>query len=702
MFPADADFPSDLRALEREYELIRELGQGGMAAVYLARRRDDGRLVAIKAIRARYLDDPDALQRFTREAATVAGLDHPNIVRTESIEQIGDRAVAIIMEHVPGGTVRDYLREHGSLGAEHVETILRDVATALGYAHRRGIVHRDVKPENVFLDTETGRALLSDFGIARRIDGDAGITLLGAALGTPQYMSPEQIDGQLVDGRSDIYSLGVLGWELLTGRRPWAGESLYGVIYKQKHEDLPRITSLRPRVPANLLFAIEGALIKDKKLRWQTTDEFLDQLTYNPPPVLAQTFPPGAPPGAPRVDDHPTVRFRKLALVESEDGPAVDARMDDGGLAEPGLVGDASSPIRTASPPLPIAQFVANDDVLRDSGERPAAPVAVTGSDFTLPAFEPNADAPFEFSSRRSQLLRALGLVLPLGIAGSALFIVLSGSAADSARRASRATSETSGGSIASDSALSRPVSASADPGATLAAKPPNVDDEIVAGGSTSAEPVSATPPAPPPARRPNPRSSHSRSGVAAATGPSAQPSVGGGGVLARAAQTPAETVDTHTAPAEDDAASSRAVAVLEDPFKIPPRSGAGASAPALGTAPLGPSPRCRIAATADQRACLDAYIAIGDAPLTQAFDALVAELRRLAATPPGAPDPPTVQRVRVEQRAWLSVRNQECPRAPAAGAEPFWAEAQSQCFTEMAASRTAELRDAVRRLKRK
>src|SRR5688572_8894 len=159
MSPAssDTDFPSDLRALEREYELIRELGQGGMAAVYLARRRATGRLVAIKAVRARYMDDADAIQRFTREAATVAGLDHPNIVRTESIEQIDERAVAIIMQHVPGGTLRDWLREHGSLGAEHAESILRDVANALGYAHRRGIVHRDVKPENVFLDAQHGR-----------------------------------------------------------------------------------------------------------------------------------------------------------------------------------------------------------------------------------------------------------------------------------------------------------------------------------------------------------------------------------------------------------------------------------------------------------------------------------------------------------------------------------------------------------------
>jgi serine/threonine protein kinase len=256
---SETDFPPDLRALEDHYELIRELGQGGMAAVYLARRRDNGKLVAVKAIRARYLDDPDALRRFAREARTVADLSHPNIVRTEAIEEIGDRAVAIIMEYVAGGTVRDRLVEHGVFSAEDAESVLRDVASALGYAHRRGIVHRDVKPENVFLEKSTGRALLSDFGIARRIEGDVPITMLGASLGTPQYMSPEQIDGRAVDGRTDIYSLGVLGWELLTGLRPWAGENLYGIIYNQKHEELPRITSLRPRVPANLLFAIERA-----------------------------------------------------------------------------------------------------------------------------------------------------------------------------------------------------------------------------------------------------------------------------------------------------------------------------------------------------------------------------------------------------------------------------------------------------------
>ena len=122
---SETDFPTDLRALEKHYEFIRELGMGGMAAVYLARRRGSGKLVAIKAIRARYPDDPDALQRFAREARTVADLSHPNVVRTEAIEEMGDRAVAIIMEYVAGGTVRDRLREYGAFSAEDAGRVCR-------------------------------------------------------------------------------------------------------------------------------------------------------------------------------------------------------------------------------------------------------------------------------------------------------------------------------------------------------------------------------------------------------------------------------------------------------------------------------------------------------------------------------------------------------------------------------------------------
>jgi serine/threonine protein kinase/uncharacterized protein YecT (DUF1311 family) len=679
---ADVDFPSDLRSLEPEYELIREIGQGGMAAVYLARHRATGRLVAIKAIRARYLDDADAIRRFAREARTVAGLDHPNIVRTEAIEQIGDRAVAIIMEHVAGGTVRDRLREFGSLGAEESESILRDVANALGYAHGHGIVHRDVKPENIFLDPTRRRALLSDFGIARPIDGEAGITLLGAALGTPQYMSPEQIDGEMVDGRSDIYSLGVLGWELLTGRRPWAGESLYGVIYKQKHEDLPRITSLRPRVPANLLFAIEGALIKDKNRRWQTTDEFLHQLTYNPPPLLSQPYPPSAE----RVDYEPTVEFRRSELAASDSMSVLaDESPADGE--------------RTAITPALSGEEPPSSNEVPPATEAVAAPVAESARADTGDA-EPNAVPPFAFTTGRLRAARIVGLLAPLAIAAGAMFVLLSGNSRSP--RADRPPSSvtSSAGSLAPDSAPPRPGITGPRGDRSLATSPPPepkgaivmqedtptsrpgsasgarstrrtpVFERPRAGGSTTAGPA-----VPAPVYRP-PRAESSR--VVASAPPN----------------------DSNGAASNAKVESKPAPATIDDPFKIPP--GRESPRPSGGATGAVPSPRCRLASTADQQACLTAYIAVGDAPLDRAFESLVDEMRRVARTPPGAPDPTTVQRIRVEQRAWMSIRNSECPRSAPPGAGPFWAEAQADCFTEMATTRAAELRDAVKRLRRR
>jgi serine/threonine protein kinase/uncharacterized protein YecT (DUF1311 family) len=692
----DADFPSDLRALEREYELIRELGQGGMAAVYLARRRGTGRLVAIKAIRARYIDDPDAIQRFAREARVVAGLDHPNIVRTEAIEQIDDRAVAIIMEHVPGGTVRDWLREHGSLGAEQAEAILRDVANALGYAHRRGLVHRDVKPENIFLDEVRDRALLSDFGIARKIDGDGSITLLGAALGTPQYMSPEQIDGEMVDGRSDIYSLGVLGWELLTGRRPWAGESLYGVIYKQKHEQLPRITSLRPRVPANLLFAIEGALQKGKTERWQTIDEFLTQLTYNPPPLLSQTYPPGAT----QADNEPTVRFRSPTLQVGEPkSVAIPAAPTARAELEPEPVDDI---VTVTAPERDSLAVVIRDALSASDATTSVADPPLSETDHPIVVAEPNAEPRFAFTSRRTRVAQVLALVVPFAIAATALFVVLGGSARDAARPTSRSTGVTSSaGSIAGDSVPAASTATRASDMLTSPATPSPVGRALSVGAErvSPSTPSNATTTAP---RTPTAQRSTPISGSTTAKKPTRAPrgsriDTSRGVAAVRPGNATVDSSGAGGGAAKVDAPSP---APIEDPFKIPPA--ATGSSPALGGAGGVPIGRCRIAATADQRACLAAYIEAGDAPLNRTFDSLVSELRRVAGTAAGAPDPPAVQRIRVEQRAWLGVREAECPRQAVAGAGEFWAQAQSQCFAEMAASREKDLRDALRRVRRK
>lgn len=268
--------------LEGDFDLVRELGRGATSIVYLARDRGLGRDVAIKLIRPSYLQDEEAVARLEREAQTVGKLQHPNIVLLLGTRRLGSQGLALILQYVPGETLKELVQREGSLPFHRVESILYDVAKALDYAHRRRIVHRDIKPENVYMDEDAAVARLADFGIARAWDSDSGLTMPGTALGTPAYMSPEQVDGKDLDGRSDIYSLGALGWELLTGRQPWAGESLYNVIYKQKREELPPVTDVRPDIPGYLRLAVEKALRKKPEDRWGSAEEFLETLLSGP------------------------------------------------------------------------------------------------------------------------------------------------------------------------------------------------------------------------------------------------------------------------------------------------------------------------------------------------------------------------------------------------------------------------------------
>jgi protein kinase-like protein len=273
----------DLSELERDYIVKRELGRGGMGAVFLARHRTAGHDVAIKVISSKYIADADALSRFEREARLMARIRHPNIVHQYDLRRLHGGHVALVMQYIRGESLITILRRRGKLRFDETVQILRDIGLALEHAHANGIIHRDVKPHNILIDTDKGSALLSDFGIAKATQGDAEVTATGMAIGTPAYMAPEQIDNSAIDGRADLYSLGVVGWEMLSGKRAWEGESLFGIIYKQKHQDLPPLTLLRPDTPQRLLLALEGALEKDPGRRWASASEFVEQLREDTP-----------------------------------------------------------------------------------------------------------------------------------------------------------------------------------------------------------------------------------------------------------------------------------------------------------------------------------------------------------------------------------------------------------------------------------
>jgi serine/threonine protein kinase/alpha-tubulin suppressor-like RCC1 family protein len=274
--------PAAHAALEASYEIIRELGGGGTALVYLARERATGDKVAIKVIRSRYIEDDEAQARFAREARVVAQLQHPNIVPVRAVLDLGPAGLAIVMAHVVGRTLKQQIKQDGPLSPKDTEQILRDVGSALNAAHASGLVHRDVKPENIFIDTD-GRALLADFGLARSMTPDSALTMVGMALGTPAYMAPEQIDGSDLDARADVYSLGLVAWEMLIGRRAWTGEGLYAILYHQKHELPPDVRDLRDDVPDRLAEVISRAIEKRRNARWGSMREMLDALDETTP-----------------------------------------------------------------------------------------------------------------------------------------------------------------------------------------------------------------------------------------------------------------------------------------------------------------------------------------------------------------------------------------------------------------------------------
>jgi serine/threonine protein kinase len=260
------------------YEVVRELGKGAMGVVYLGKDPVIGRLVALKTIRAAAEDDLEQREfseRFLREAQAAGTLSHPNIVTVHDVGE-EDETSFIAMEYVEGKNLKQLVREKAPLSWDRIAEIIAHVAEALDYAHRRGIVHRDVKPANIII-TPDGAVKITDFGIAK-IE-TSSLTETGQFLGTPNYMSPEQVTGEAVDGRSDLFSLGVVLYELLTKKKPFLGDNVTSISYKIVHEDYARLQSVDPSIPAEFDPIILQALAKDPAARYQRGSDFARALS---------------------------------------------------------------------------------------------------------------------------------------------------------------------------------------------------------------------------------------------------------------------------------------------------------------------------------------------------------------------------------------------------------------------------------------
>jgi eukaryotic-like serine/threonine-protein kinase len=301
--------------VDSRYRIVRRLGSGGMADVYCAEDTHLGREVALKVLHRRFAQDQEFVERFRREAKSAAGLQHPNVVGVyDRGEHEGTYYIA--MEHLPGRSLKEIVEQEAPLPQEQVIALGVQILRAAGFAHRHGVIHRDFKPHNVIVD-DAGQAKVTDFGIARA--GASEMTETGSIMGTAQYLSPEQAQGHAVTAASDLYSIGVMLYEMLAGRLPFEGESAVSVALKHLSEQPPPLSQFRPDVNPALESVVMAALAKDPARRWQSAEEFAAALEaarvriesgvdgggqetaiFTPVPVESpsDSFPPQLPPDA--------------------------------------------------------------------------------------------------------------------------------------------------------------------------------------------------------------------------------------------------------------------------------------------------------------------------------------------------------------------------------------------------------------------
>jgi serine/threonine protein kinase len=312
-------------SLAAEYEIIEELGRGGMAMVYRAKDRQLEREVAVKVLPFSLAFDTEFVERFQREARTAAQLEHPNIISIYRVGRSG-RVIYFVMKFLRGGSLSTVLGARKKLTAPEIRRLLLEAGSALGYAAQRGIVHRDIKPDNIMFD-EFGQSVLTDFGIAKAASGQK-LTGTGMSIGTPHYMSPEQARAQAIDGRSDIYSLGVVAYQCLTGSVPYDGEDSFSIGYKHITEPIPT-PSLVTADERRVFEIIKRMLMKDPFDRFQTCEELI--ASFQGQPIAA--------PGALRVSAAMSIPSRATAAA----GAGAASGLSGAGL--PPIVSQPTTPL---------------------------------------------------------------------------------------------------------------------------------------------------------------------------------------------------------------------------------------------------------------------------------------------------------------------------------------------------------------------
>jgi formylglycine-generating enzyme required for sulfatase activity len=353
-----------------KYEIVAEIGRGGTGCVYRGYDPDLERDVAIKVLASYLVEEEGAVKRFRREARLMARLKHPNIVTVYDVGMDGDHHY-FVMEHLAGDTLAQIIRHRAPLPPGEVLTILAPLAAALDYAHGYGMVHRDVKPGNIIVGPG-GRVTLTDFGIVRAA-AETQLTTRGTMVGTPRYMSPEQVEGRDVDGRSDQYSLGVVAYEMLSGQVPFQIDNPLSMLYKIAHEKTPPIGEVRAGLPAGVEAVLERVLLKNPDERYSTAAGFISALgqaivgdlveveTQAIARLAAKTAKPSA---ANRAAAHLRLRGRMWPIVGS--GVLLGLALLAFGLAGRGKPSPASGPaglmtpssVLTRPPGIPSEQYV--------------------------------------------------------------------------------------------------------------------------------------------------------------------------------------------------------------------------------------------------------------------------------------------------------------------------------------------------------